>query len=627
MRPPFVPAINLFGGVPRWGGGGSVTTQMDSDGNFGWNLFSCDRPSEFERSWCKGLRIFDMVMGGLNYLHDRYGERPSYPPVAYNGPESGYPNSAFGNGPVNGNYRDSYYPTQGYNNNGIFSLGALNTLNDYNTSGITWPSMALPSLSMPWQMPWAQPQVGGPTAGNPPAQNGLREQTSPDKVNNDTKVVTFDKAYADQQGNPVRLETYQKFQTVAIMTGRTEFHAPDANGETGKEQRRSALLGTQYREGEVVEERNHKLYKTYTLNGKKIEEFKQDGKIIQVTIDDKGNKSQPTASPETLRAEDAKENWVDLDSNGKLVTTGSTTTTTGSTSTTTTSSTTTTGSTSTTTSTSTPTTGSTSTTTATTAPTADESDVARLVKLQIQYDNLNAKHGDTRDLAKQLGELKNKLGVLQSDKGNEHLGKVTDPKYARLVEIAKLQGLYDRVTHLDPKKDSKTYDYWNYAPVTGKDGKVIPGLTHRQDLANKLGYLKSQAAETVEEPLNAVPQKPEVKTTQNTSVLLQTAQKLDPKDAKFWDKYYYLYLDNKTGDGQPRIAQSQNPEDIKKQYYKVSQALSKMYNTSDNFVKDAIDRWSYGLEHDVDENASAGLVAEREKLAAAYKSITNQDIV
>lgn len=552
-----------FGGFTGGGGyrnSGFQTTEFGySDGGLFMNTYSVGRESGVSRTiddinigmakFGATLNIFAKLRQDFNRLYENDDQR-DYPPAAYDrynqrGPEGPYPNSFYDGGRPQ--YRgDAYqrgsYPGQGDNSNGVFSLGNYLNALDASTGQIPWYSMtAQPGASMPWQtMPWAQ-QFGRQASGNPVGQNGLREQVSPDRTEkiNDIQITKFDKAYADQQGDPVKLETYQKFQTVVIMTGRTEFHAPDANGETGKEQRRSALLGTQYREGEAVIERGHRLYKVYTLDGKKYEEYKQDGKIMQ-TIDGK-----TVESPEKLRAADAPENWVDVDSNGKPVGSGSTST-------------------------------SAETKAATAAPapltdeqkkeaiknaasigvkvnsfdelkpelvkkakekkidnaenmseqqlldamtkkpqqksntnppapTDDENDVARLVKLQIQYDNKKAKHENTEDLAKQLGELKNKLGVLQSDKGNDHLGKVTDPKYAKLVEIAKLQGLYDCVTHIDPKKDQGTYNYWNNAPVTGPDGKVISGLSHKQDLAKKLGYLKSQAAGTVDEKLNAAP--------------------------------------------------------------------------------------------------------------------------
>lgn len=440
-------------------------------------------------------------------------------------------------------YQRGSYPRQGDNSNGVFSLGNYLNALDASTGQIPWFSMT----AQPWQsMPEQQPWFGRYTAGN--GQQGP-QVSAPQKDGNGQFIFTGTATKGGQRIDSVYqvLDDSPSPTSETVEVERKTYKQPGTPGPEYVVSRRSAILGTDFHNGEVVTIKNGYAHKVYTDGDYTVDEYVNKDGFLVTTKTDKDKKSTTTTG---AKVDPGKNTWVEIDGDGKPVGSGSASTTEAKTA------------------------DKTADKTATPAPltdeqkketvknaasigvkvnsfdelkpalvkkakekkidnaenmseqqlldainknphpksntnppapTDDENDVARLVKLQIQYDNKKANHENTEDLAKQLGELKNKLGVLQSDKGNDHLGKVTDPKYAKLVEIAKLQGLYDRVTHIDPKKDQGTYNYWNNAPVTGPDGKVISGLSHKQDLAKKLGYLKSQAAGTVDEKLNAAP--------------------------------------------------------------------------------------------------------------------------
>lgn len=498
------------------GNSGWQTTEFGySDGNMFFNSVMSGRPTGFQRGCSEFMGDVAALDGAcrfaLGFLNMLSGEDrgPSYPPADYPGyyqgaPGGFYPNSAFG-----------YGPAGGYNYNGYQTMpnGYNPVLNDINPNGMSdWPSRhTMPEFG--FSNPWANQQYGAFGAGNnqAPDQDGLHVVGQ--SKDSDGNIVL---SYADRNNKPVRQVVCYPFgSSEGIPIQRTEYINDTSTLTAAEYYRASVIRGTKYHEGEKPVEVNGQIRKTYTDGGKTYEEYVDTTtkKLMRVTVDN-GNRSNPTDISSEYTP--GKPIWTKTDKEGHILKQDGTPQNPQAASGTPAA----------------PGAPGASGTPAAPAPgtpvapvpkaaapapgtpvapapkaaapvpgtpvapaqAQDEKDVAKLVALQIKYDNAKAtgSYSEATQLADQLGQLKSKLGLFKTDKGNQHIASIKNPEYQRLVKIAKLQGLYDAVESFSPADGNKYY-YWCKEPVTDANGNVIPGMTHKQQLADMLGGLKANA--------------------------------------------------------------------------------------------------------------------------------------
>lgn len=543
--------------------GGFTTTQMSfGDGDFQMNSIMYDRQTEFERSINTGLRITNQLEYAIPRFAGFLQGLANFFGVGNDDQEQGPP-------PPNGYYPEPpsgrYYDERQNGGQGYAAPPIFQ-----GGQGYSRPSFSMfPEIDDLFAREFSSGRNSSGNASGRP--DGLREQEGKDNNGNPIKT------YVDPQGNLIRKITYQKLDNFfAAPVEKTEYNVDYANGTLSKTYKQSALTGTMYKKDEKVETIDGKVFKTYQQDGNTIKEHLEGGKIIQ-EITDKDKKVTTKESTEKLKSKDDPALWVPADSSSQ------------------------------------PATG-------------------------------NGAVGGTQNGGQGGGQVNNNGGVSGTGGRGDDKGVNKDGGQAPSTIASMINKLPDDLPQTIQKfslynNDGSAHDHqekpgWHRMEEANQRRQEIRDLL--QQLTNITDEkTKNETIAKIERKavilqgiydVHDNPQSVQPK-SKSSAVPAQSLNDLEKDPKKFWDKYYAMYLNTDTPNKKPPV---QTPKDdaeaLKAQYYMVCHALSNMYRQGGSRVPDQVTRIQFRMWHDVDKNASNGLLAEKQRLENLFKQNTGKNI-